>query len=58
LQLREIKYRTGVTTALVYDSHPIVDFFKRIDDNTVLAAAENKNKGGTFFFYLTRGKWT
>ena len=57
LQLREIKFRGVVTTALIYDSAPIIDYFRKVDENMVVAAADNKNKpDGTFFFYLTRSK--
>lgn len=42
--------------SLIYDEKPTFDYFRLIDENTIIAAAENKNKPeGTFFFYLRRG---
>jgi hypothetical protein len=55
LQLLEAKYKdTVTTTALVYDTIPVTDYFKYIDEDTLLSVALNKEKGGVFFFYLTR----
>lgn len=59
-RLREVKYRGVVTAALIYDNGPIIDAFRKIDENTLISAADNKNKPvatwGTFFFYLKRGE--
>ena len=56
-QLREVRYRGKVTATLVYDSLPIMDYFLKVDENTVIAAADNKNKPeGTFFFWLRRAE--
>lgn len=54
-RMREVKYRGKVSASLIYDSKPIMDYFRKIDDNTVLGLGEMKGKI-TFFFYLTRDK--
>lgn len=53
--MREIKYRDKVSASLIYDSKPIMDYFRKIDDNTLLGLGEMKGKT-TFFFYLKRDK--
>ncbi len=54
-QLREIKFRGKVSGSLIYDSKPIMDYFRKIDDNTLIGFGEMKGKP-TFFFYLERVK--
>jgi hypothetical protein len=53
-QLLEANYNTLTTTTLVYDTLPVIDYFKYVDNDTVISLAHNKEKGGVFFFYLTR----
>ncbi|KAL8277531.1 hypothetical protein RQP46_010086 [Phenoliferia psychrophenolica] len=67
-RLREVKFR-GVVSACdtkkltssreTDDKAPTMDYFRWVDENTILSAADNKNKPaetmGTFFFYLKRG---
>ncbi|CAF1165545.1 unnamed protein product [Adineta steineri] len=58
-QLREIKFRGKVSTAMVYDNYPIIDHFRYVNDNMVVGAMDNKLKPaeqhGTLYFFLTRG---
>jgi hypothetical protein len=52
-QLREIKYRGKVSASLIYDNKPIMDYFRKIDDQTLIGLGEMKGTI-TFFFYLSR----
>ena len=44
LQIREVKYRGVVTSALIYNAAPTMDYFRKIDENTILSAADNITK--------------
>ncbi|MFV8819386.1 DUF4334 domain-containing protein [Haliea sp. E17] len=52
--LREVKYRGGVTTAMIYDVHPVIDYFRAFDDDTVLGVMDYKGVPAPLFFYLRR----
>ena len=52
-RLRAVEHRGVVTAAMVYDHLPIIDFFRRIDDDNVLGAMDLR--GSTpYFFALAR----
>ena len=53
-RLREIRYRGGVTAAMIYDDLAIIDIFRKIDDTTVLGVMDLKGKMGEkgYFFLL------
>lgn len=52
-RLRSVEHRGVVTAAMVYDHLPIIDFFRRIDDDNVLGAMDLR--GSTpYFFALAR----
>ena len=55
-RLREIRYRGGVTAAMIYDDLAIIDIFRKIDDTTVLGVMDLKGKMGEkgYFFLLTK----
>ena len=55
-RLREIRYRGGVTAAMIYDDLAIIDIFRKIDDTTVLGVMDLKGKMGEkgYFFLLER----
>ncbi|WP_069234377.1 MULTISPECIES: DUF4334 domain-containing protein [Burkholderia] len=42
------------TAAMVYDKHPIIDYFKRLDDDTVLGVMDRKGDAFPLYFYLQR----
>ncbi len=42
------------TAAMVYDKHPIIDHFKRIDDATVLGVMDRKGDAFPLYFHLRR----
>lgn len=52
-QLREIKFRDKVSGSLIYNQKPLMDYFRKIDDDTLLGLGEMKGKL-LFFFYLKR----
>lgn len=52
--LRSVAYRGVVTATMVYDSHPIFDHFRKIDDNTVLGVMDRKGDTMPLFFFLQR----
>ncbi len=53
-RLREITHRGRVSAAMVYDQLPIIDVFRRLDDDTVLGLMDQKESEQTFFFVLRR----
>lgn len=55
-RLRLMDYRGKASAAMVYDHLPIIDNFRRIDENTVLGAMDYKAISGQppFFFLLHR----
>lgn len=52
-RLRRIDYRGTVSTAMIYDRLPIIDHFRRIDDDTVMGLMETRGRRGAAF-YLER----
>ncbi|KAF5263890.1 hypothetical protein FOXYS1_5354 [Fusarium oxysporum] len=52
--LKEIVFRGQVTSAMVYDDQPVIDYFRFVDDKTVAGIMEGKKLDGPFYFYLTR----
>ncbi|KAJ5553242.1 hypothetical protein N7494_002620 [Penicillium frequentans] len=56
-QLRELKFRGVISTAMIYDKLPIIDSFRHISDNVVIGAMDNKElpkEAGTYYFYLRK----
>ncbi|WP_067486383.1 DUF4334 domain-containing protein [Actinomadura hibisca] len=53
-RLREISYRGAVSAAMVYDTQPIIDHFRRVSDTVVLGAMDAKGQQDTLYFHLTR----
>lgn len=40
--LRNIEYRNCITSTMVYDEKPIIDYFKMVDDKTIFATSVMK----------------
>lgn len=55
-RLRQVELRGVVTTAMVYDHLPIIDVFRRVDDDTVLGLMDYRNFPDPYFFVLAREK--
>ncbi|MFG1378741.1 DUF4334 domain-containing protein [Xanthobacter autotrophicus] len=53
-RLRMIEYRGKVTAAMIYDQAPIIDYFRKVDDDTLLGAMDRRGDKGTYFFVLRR----
>ncbi|KAJ5726878.1 hypothetical protein N7493_005905 [Penicillium malachiteum] len=50
--LRQIEWRGVVSTAMIYDNFPIIDYFRYVNDNILAGAMDAKNMEGIYFFYL------
>jgi hypothetical protein len=53
-QLREVAFGGKVSAALIYDSQPIMDYFRKVHENLVIGLGDIKGKPTDFFFHLTR----
>jgi hypothetical protein len=53
-RLREVTHRGVVTAAMVYDSLPIIDVFRRVDADTLLGLMDLRGLPQPFFFLLRR----
>lgn len=53
-QLREVAFQGVVSASLIYDQHPIMDYFRMVTPDTVLGLGDVKGKPTDFFFHLTR----
>jgi hypothetical protein len=55
-QLREVKYKGVVSAAMIYDNQPIIDHFRKVNDEVVAGVMDTKlMKGcGLYYFYLTK----
>ncbi len=53
-RLREVAYRGKPGAAMVYDDLPIIDHFRRIDDDTLLGAMDLRGSESPYFFLLHR----
>lgn len=53
-QLREVACRGKVSASLIYDSQPIMDYFRKVTKDVVLGLGDIKGKPLDFFFHLTR----
>ncbi|KAJ5151670.1 hypothetical protein N7492_009965 [Penicillium capsulatum] len=52
-RLRQIKWRGVLSTAMVYDDFPIIDYFRYVNDNLLAGAMDAKtSNAGTYYFYL------
>lgn len=55
-QMREVKYAGKVTATLIYDKQPIMDYFRKVNDDVVIGLGDIKGKPTDFFFHLSREK--
>ncbi|HYF20593.1 MAG TPA: DUF4334 domain-containing protein [Ramlibacter sp.] len=53
-RLRMLRHRGVLTAAMVYDHVPIIDVFRRVDDERVLGLMDLKGMREPFFFQLRR----
>lgn len=55
--LWDVEFRGEVTAAMVYDGQPVVDHFKRVDDDVLLGVMNGKGvtvRGRHYYFVLER----
>jgi hypothetical protein len=52
--VREMVFRGKCTATMVYDKHPISDYFVKVNDNCVLGVMDRKGREGFLFCLLTR----
>lgn len=53
-RLRAVTWHGGTTAAMVYDDKPIIDLFKKIDEDTVLGLMDMRGLSRPFYFVLHR----
>ena len=53
-RLRVIEFRGKTSAAMVYDNFPIIDSFRKVNENTVLGVMDYKAMDKPFFFILKR----
>ncbi|QSQ26423.1 DUF4334 domain-containing protein [Pyxidicoccus parkwayensis] len=53
-RLRLTEFRGKVSATMVYDDRPILDVFRKVDDNTVLGAMDARGMPQPYFFVLRR----
>ncbi|WP_280468097.1 DUF4334 domain-containing protein [Nocardia cyriacigeorgica] len=53
-RLRDIDYRGVVSAAMVYDHLPIIDHFRRLDEDTLLGVMDMRGLAEPYFFLLER----
>ena len=53
-RLRSVEHRGVQTAAMVYDALPIIDVFRRVDDDRVLGLMDMRGLAEPFFFLLRR----
>ena len=53
-RLRDIEHRGVVSAAMVYDHLPIIDHFRRVDEDTLLGCMDMRPMPRPYFFILQR----
>ncbi len=52
--LREVVFRGVCTATMVYDTHPVFDHFRRVDDDRVVGVMDRKGAERPLVFWLAR----
>jgi len=54
-RMREIRFAHVTSAALIYNNYPIIDYFRKVNDDVVIGFGETKGEENEdFFFYLIR----
>lgn len=53
-RLRDLEYRGKVGAAMIYDHLPIIDVFRKVDDDTLLGVMDRRGEDQPYFFVLRR----
>lgn len=54
-RLRSVEHRGLISAAMIYDDLPIIDHFRRVDDQRVVGLMDLRLTPQPYFFVLTRG---
>jgi hypothetical protein len=54
-RLRELSFRGTASAGMVYDQQPWIDYFRKLDDHTLVAMIEMKGKPMDTGFFMLRG---
>jgi hypothetical protein len=54
-RLREVAFRGAASAGMVYDQQPWIDYFRKLDDDTLVALIDMKGQPTETFFFLSRG---
>jgi len=54
--LREVYFGNKNSATIIYNNKPIMDYFRKIDDDTIIGWGEIKGETPDFFFWLKREK--
>ncbi|RAK90466.1 hypothetical protein BO79DRAFT_216047 [Aspergillus costaricaensis CBS 115574] len=61
-RIREVKYNDVVSAAMVYNERPVIDYFRYVDENTVIGVMDSpehdssSQEGDRLYFVLERIK--
>ncbi len=55
-RLRAVEYRGKSSAAMVYDHLPIIDIFRRVDEDTLLGVMDMRGMADPYFFVLRRDR--
>ena len=55
-RLRNLEHRGKVSAAMIYDQRPIIDVFRRVDDDTLLGLMDFRAVPLPYFFVLARAR--
>ncbi|MEV5647507.1 DUF4334 domain-containing protein [Nocardia sp. NPDC052254] len=55
-RLRAVEYRGKSSAAMAYDHLPIIDIFRRVDENTLLGVMDMRGMTEPYFFVLRRDR--
>lgn len=53
-QLRDVAYGGKVQACLIYDEKPMMDYFRKVNENVVIGLGDIKGQSVDFFFWLER----
>lgn len=53
-RLRDLEFRGKSSAAMIYDHLPIIDIFRRVDDDTLLGVMDMRGLSDPYFFMLFR----
>ncbi|MGW4249821.1 DUF4334 domain-containing protein [Nocardia sp. NPDC004722] len=55
-RLRNLEFRGKSSAAMIYDHLPIIDIFRRVDENTLLGVMDLRGQSEPYFFVLYRDR--